>query len=132
WRYFTDGTNRFNAPGRCATLVAGEWTSVAYGHRKYYYRGGDGPILRCTTRAHEKVQDFYAAARAAGAMVVPHHSANTRMGVDWSHGHAPDIERLVEIHSVWGNSERPAEAGNPFPIRFCDGEKRGRHVHDAL
>ncbi len=132
WRYFTEVTNQFNAPGRFATLVAGEWTSMVHGHRNYYYRGDAGPMFSCRNPQYEKLDDFFAAARAAGALVVPHHSANTQMGVDWSHGHAPDIERLVEIHSVWGNSERPAGEGNEFAIQFCRGETPGRHVRDAL
>jgi hypothetical protein len=132
WRYFTDVTNSFNAPGRFATLVAGEWTSMIHGHRNYYYRGDQGPIFRSTLKEQEDLQVFYDLARAAEALVVPHHSANSRMGVDWSHGHAPDVERLVEIHSIWGNSERPAEEGNEFPIRMCQGEKPGQHVRDAL
>jgi len=39
---------------------------------------------------------------------------------------------LAEIHSVWGNSERPAAAGNPYPILTNEGEKPGQHVLDAL
>jgi hypothetical protein len=54
------------------------------------------------------------------------------MGVDWSLGHDPEIERLVEIYSVWGCSERPADKGNPLPIRAMGGEKPTRHVVDAL
>jgi hypothetical protein len=54
------------------------------------------------------------------------------MGVEWEAAHDPEHERLVEIHSVWGNSERPAEAGNPLPILSAKGEQAGRHVIDAL
>ena len=132
WRYFVDVTNRFNKPGSFTTLVAGEWTSMTHGHRNYYYRGDDGPVLRCNDPEQERLQDFHAAARAANALVIPHHSANTVMGCDWDYDHPPDLERLVEIHSVLGNSERPADQGNPFPIRFSGGEQAGRHVVDGL
>lgn len=54
------------------------------------------------------------------------------MGVNWELGHDPESERLVEIYSVWGNSERPAGEGNPRPIRTLKGEKDGQHVVDAL
>jgi hypothetical protein len=74
----------------------------------------------------------YKVAREHGALVIPHHSANEIMGVNWQLGHDPEVERLVEIHSIWGNSARPGPAGNPFPIRFGDGEKAGQHVIDAL
>src|SRR5205085_1502670 len=66
------------------------------------------------------------------ALVIPHHPANEVMGVDWHLGHDAEVERLVEIHSVWGNSERSAAAGNPYPIRTNGGEQAGRHVVDAL
>ena len=54
------------------------------------------------------------------------------MGVNWALGHDPEVERLCEIHSVWGNSERSADDGNPYPIRVLRGEKPGQHVVDAL
>jgi hypothetical protein len=132
WRYFAAVTNRFDRPGRFATLVAGEWTSMKYGHRNYYYPGDDGPVLRSTEPPHDTLDGFFAAVRRAGGLAVPHHSANAVMGVDWSLGHDPEVERLAEIHSVWGSSERPGGEGNPFPIRAIGGEKVGRHVIDAL
>ena len=66
------------------------------------------------------------------AIAIPHHSANVVMGVDWEHGWNPKYEKAVEIHSVWGNSECHADDGNPQPIKTNGGEKRGRHVLDAL
>jgi len=51
---------------------------------------------------------------------------------DWELGHDPEVERLCEVYSIWGNSERPASAGNPRPIRVHGGERAGRHVLDAL
>lgn len=131
WRSFCATTNAFDQPGRFATLVAGEWTSMEYGHRNYYYRGDAGAILRANDERTRHLGDFYAAARAAGAMVAPHHTANPRMGTDFSE-HAADIERFVEVHSTWGNSERSEAQGNPLPIRTNGGECDGRHVQDAL
>lgn len=132
WEYFTDVTNRHNQSGRFVTLIGGEWTSMPYGHRNYYYRGDRGPIFRSLNPRLQHLDQFHAAARRHRALVIPHHPANATMGVDWSKGHDPEIERLVEIHSVWGNSERLAAHGNPFPIRFLGGEKAGQHVVDAL
>jgi hypothetical protein len=132
WDYFVAVTNDCNAPGEFATLVGLEWTSHKWGHRNVYYPGDGGPILRSTDPAFADTPSIYRVAHEHGALVIPHHSANVTMGVDWSLGHDPDVERLVEIHSVWGNSERPAEAGNPLPIRTLGGEKAGQHVVDAL
>jgi len=132
WDYFTAVTNDWNRDGRFVTLVGQEWTSQRFGHRNVYYRGDGGPILRRHDPVHGDLSNLYGVAREHGALVIPHHSANAEMGVDWSLGHDPEVERLVEIHSIWGNSERPAERGNPFPILNHGGEKPGQHVQDAL
>lgn len=132
WDYFTATTNRFNHDHHFVTLVGQEWTSHNFGHRNIYYPGDSGPILRCSDPVDGQLERVYKVAREHGALVIPHHSANVVMGVNWSLGHDPEVERLCEIHSVWGNSERPADAGNPYPIRTMRGEKTGQHVVDAL
>lgn len=132
WEYFVRVTNDRYEPGRFVTLVGLEWTNSAQGHRNVYYRGDSGPILRSSDPAFCDIHKLYKAARAEKALVVPHHSANVQMGVDWRLGHDPEVERLVEINSVWGNSERPEEEGNTRPIRIHGGEKKGQHVIDAL
>ena len=132
WEYFVNVTNDFNAPGRFVTLVGLEWTNDTLGHRNVYYPGDFGPCLRANDPSQNDLQSLYACARKHGALVIPHHSANARMGVEWVLGHDPEIERLVEIYSVWGNSERHANMGNTRPIRMIQGEREGRHVLDAL
>lgn len=135
WDYFTAVNNRFNDDDddhHFVTLVGQEWTNHKFGHRNLYYPGNSGPILRCDDPIDGKLERVYQVAREYGALVIPHHSANVVMGVNWSLGHDPEVERLCEIHSVWGNSERPEEAGNPYPIRTLQGEKPGQHVLDAL
>ena len=132
WEYFVGVTNDYNQPGSFVTLVGLEWTCHRYGHRNVYYPGDNGPILRCTDPVEGELEHVYKVAREHGALVIPHHSANVTMGVNWQLGHDPEVERLVEIHSIWGNSERPAAAGNPYPIRTLKGEKPGQHVMDAL
>jgi len=132
WDYFTAVTNDYNEDGRFATLLGLEWTNSKIGHRNIHYPGSSGPILRCSDKHFSKLENLFAAARDHGALAIPHHSANVTMGVDWSLGHDPESERLVEIHSVWGTSERPESAGNTRPIRTLGGEKPGQHVIDAL
>jgi hypothetical protein len=132
WEYFVAVTNDFNQPGRFVTLVGQEWTSREFGHRNVYYPGDHGPILRCDDPVYGQLQNVYRVARETGALVIPHHSANAVMGVDWSKGHDPLTERLIEIYSIWGNSERPGPAGNTRPVRMTGGEKLGQHVLDAL
>jgi len=132
WDYFTTVTNDYNEDGRFATILGLEWTNSGIGHRNIHYPGSSGPILRCSDKHFSKLKNVFAAARDHGALAIPHHSANVTMGVDWSLGHDPESERLVEIHSVWGTSERPESAGNTRPIRTLGGEKSGQHVVDAL
>ena len=132
WDYFVNVANDYNQPGRFVTLVALEWTNSEVGHRNVYYPGDRGPILRSTDPAYGNLEALYKTAKEHGAFVVPHHSANTQMGVKWHAGHDPEVERLVEIHSVWACSERPAHKGNPYPIQVQGGEMDGQHVVDAL
>ncbi len=132
WEYFVGVTNDCNEPGAFVTLVGLEWTSQRFGHRNLHFPGDKAPCLRSNHPVEGRLECLYAAARNEGAVVVPHHSANAQMGVNWSLGHDPHVERLVEMHSIWGNSERPAAAGNPRPIRAHGGEKEGQHVLDAL
>jgi len=132
WEYFTAVANDFNEDGAFVTLVGLEWTSRRFGHRNVYYPGDRGPILRCSDPEQGRLDHLYEVARRESALVIPHHSANVEIGVDWSLGHDPQVERLVEIHSVWGSSECPESAGNPLPIRSHGGEKEGQHVVDAL
>ncbi|MFQ6115099.1 MAG: DUF3604 domain-containing protein, partial [bacterium] len=132
WNYFVAVANSFNQPHRFATFVGFEWTHHAFGHRNIYYPGDFGPILRCTDPRDGQLDRIYQVAHENGALVIPHHSANVTMGVDWSLGHNPECERLCEIYSIWGNSERGVDCGNPRPIRTLGGEKRGQHVVDAL
>ena len=142
WEYFQAVTNDYNEPGRFVTLHGQEWTHhiQAYGapgHRNIYYRGDGGPILRCTDSDCNSLEKLWKKLDSFGgidSIAIPHHPANTVMGVDWEQGWNPKYEKAVEIHSVWGNSERHSDDGNPLPLAAAclKGEKRGRHVIDAL
>ena len=142
WEYFQAVTNDYNEPGRFVTLQGQEWTHHvaergAPGHRNVYYREGQGPALRCTDPGCDTLAGLWStldSLRGIHALAIPHHPANVVMGVAWEQGWNPKYEKAVEIHSVWGNSERPAEEGNPLAIspETLKGEMRGRHVIDAL
>lgn len=132
WGYFVGVTNDCNDPGAFVTLVGLEWTSMAFGHRNLHFPGREAPCVRSSDPTDGQLERLYQIARNEGALVVPHHSANAAMGVDWSLGHDDKVERLVEMCSVWGISERPAATGNHRPIRTLGGERSGQHVLDAL
>lgn len=140
WDYFQAVTNDFNDPGRFVTLVGQEWTNHnpatgAPGHRNVYYSGDGGPVLRSTDPDCNTLEKLWR--RLDGivdheVIAIPHHTANVVMGVDWEQGWNPKYEKAVEIHSVWGSSEKHRDDGNIMPIEHCNGERRGRHVVDAL
>jgi len=141
WDYFQAVTNDRNDPGRFVTLHGQEWTHHepsrgAPGHRNIYYRGAGGPVLRSTDPACDTLAKLWQRLDALGqeCLAIPHHPANTVMGVDWEQGWNPTYEKAVEIYSVWGSSEKSAEAGNPRPLAAenLGGEKAGQHVIDAL
>lgn len=132
WDYMVRAANLYDKPGRFATLVGFEWTASDIGHRNVYFPGEDGPVVSHTRPDGDTLEKLFAIARREGALLIPHHSANAVMGVKWDRGYEPEHERLVEVYSIWGNSERPAHAGNPRPIRVLNGEKDGQHVVDAL
>lgn len=132
WDYFTAVTNDFNRDHSFVTLVGLEWTCRKFGHRNIYYPDSAGPAVRSRRPREGELSYLYDVALRYGALVIPHHSANVEMGVNWGLGHCAEVERLAEIHSVWGNSECPASEGNPYPITVHSGEKSGQHIVDAL
>jgi len=140
WEYFQAVTNDFNEPGRFATLIGQEWThhnpaGGAPGHRNIYYSGNGGPVLRSTDHDCDTLAKLWQkldTIRNQEAIAIPHHIANVIMGIDWQQGWNPKYEKAVEIHSVWGSSEKHKEDGNLMPIEHCNGERRGRHVIDGL
>jgi hypothetical protein len=140
WDYFQAVANDFNEPGRFATLIGQEWThhnprGGAPGHRNIYYAGSGGPSVSSTDSDCDTLEKLWRkldTIRDQEILAIPHHTANAIMGVDWDQGWNPKYERAVEIHSVWGSSEKHGDDGNLMPIHHCKGEMRGRHVVDAL
>ncbi|HOK80728.1 MAG TPA: CehA/McbA family metallohydrolase [bacterium] len=129
WEYFCAVTNDFNEDEKFTTLIAQEWTDNSFGHRNIYFPKNTGQIVRSGKDSIEKV---YEVAHHYNGLVIPHHSANVSMGVNWNLAHDGDVEKLVEIYSVWGSSEINAQQGNTRPIRVLGGEKKSQHVIDAL
>jgi hypothetical protein len=124
WQEMIDTTNRFYEPGRFATLVSYEWggtvrgqrpdgTRVISGHKNVYYRGDWGPFHQWHRGVHATPTDLWGDLDAAGldALTVPHHTRAMR-GVDWSFRN-DRRQRLVEICSQWGISER----GGPHSVQ---------------
>jgi hypothetical protein len=115
--------NRFNEPGRFATLVSYEWGGsrtpsgwehgTASGHKNVYYRGDWGDFHHWYKRIHQTPEDLWRALEGIDALTIPHHT-KASSGVDW--GYRNDRPpRLVEICSKWGISEQ----GGPHSVQHA-------------
>jgi len=141
WDRFKAAAAYHNLPGRFVTFLGWEWTngvSLApgrpqYGQKCVYFRGDDGPLFPCSDPSSDTPEKLFDRLRAHECFIIPHHvSAPINLYNDWDH-HDHGLERLVEVHSVWGCGERSAAAGNPYPIcQTRGGDVIGHHVSDAL
>lgn len=106
WEETREAVRQHHEPGRFVTLLASEYheRKVA-GDKNIYYREGDGELLRWSDLDGEQPQALWRALEGKRALTIPHHpvSGSARMR-PWDHHH-PDFQRLVEIYSIWGNSE---------------------------
>jgi len=104
-----------------------EWTNWIYGHRHVLYFGTPGPVLSSLDPATDTPPELWAALRAhQPVLTVPHHPAGGPVPVDWSFPSPPDLEPVVEVVSVHGQSESPTL---PQPIYGVAG---GGWVADQL
>jgi len=108
WEKAKEIANNYNTPGKFVTLLAYEWTQTEYGvegHRNVYYRGNDAPIFRSWDIESNRPTRLFEALEGKNAIVVPHHSLHY---MSWEHD--PNIQRLVEIYSMWGSSEKSGDS----------------------
>ncbi|HEV2121844.1 MAG TPA: DUF3604 domain-containing protein [Chloroflexota bacterium] len=116
WQALVDTCNRFDNPGRFATLVSYEWgggrtPNGHSGHKNVYYRGDHGPFHHWYKRVHDSPDDLWRDLAEYQALTVPHHT-RALGGVDW-HFRNDRFQRLVEICSQWGISEQ----GGPHSVQ---------------
>ncbi len=119
WAEIQRLTAEYNEPGRFVTLLGYEWAKWRKngdGDRNVYYAEDYQPMYRSGDDFYPSPPDLFAALKDHRAIVIPHHPASAGNFCDYK-DHDPEKERLVEIYSVWGNSERSAQEGNPFPMR---------------
>jgi len=113
-----------NESGRFVTFLGYEWCGSRGGHKCVYFRDG-GRFFSGSQEEHATPRRLFEALRAESALVIPVHTASVLGSCDWSE-HEPQLERLVEIYSVWGSSELPQRDGNPFPLTVPWGEYHRR------
>ncbi len=119
WAEIRRVTAEGNDPGRFVTLLGYEWAKWrrnGAGDRNVYYDADYQPMYRSGDEHYPTPPELFAALRDHRAIVIPHHPASTGNFCDYA-DHDPEMERLVEIYSIWGCSERSAQDGNPFPMR---------------
>jgi len=147
WADTMDAARRHTDPGQFVAFLGYEWShaegnaSIDYGHRNVIYRVPEGPLLSCGDEPTCTAPGLWQALRRHVAVndvvVIPHHPARAASRIWWNLDHwDPDLERLVEIYSLWGSSEKP---GEPFEIHYLEqhsptgrGEAEGHFVQDAL
>ena len=119
WAEIQRVTAEDNDPGRFVTLLGYEWAKWrrnGAGDRNVYYDLDDQPMYRSGDEHYPTPPELFEVLRDHRAIVIPHHPASTGNFCDYA-DHDPEIERPVEIYSIWGSSERSAQDGNPFPMR---------------
>jgi len=152
WLATIEHARRITEDGRFVVFPGYEWgdssgMAMNYGHRHVVYRRSrvrgvePVPLLRCCEPPTHTAPGLYAGLRAAvpteDVLVVPHHTArgggNTWLNWDYFD---PELERVCEVFSIWGSSER---MGEPYPIDYLPsggyfgaGEARGHHLQDGL
>lgn len=143
WEQIQEQTRKFNQPGRFVTLLGYEWTNFPsvksdtyYGHRNVYFAGDTAPLFSSGHPESDTPEKLWAKLQGHDAITIPHHPAARPFPGNWDYG-GNSREPLVEIYSVWGNSEMlaskmPASQGNPRPVQFGGLEVAGSHVQDAL
>lgn len=123
WEWMQDVVNDFNRRGEFVTLLGYEWAGKQ-GHRCIYAYGRRLKLFRGMTAGEDTLDVVYEHFHGSEDTVAgPHHTgANGRM-----EHHASTVERFIEIHSMWGASDR---LGTPKAPLFPGGHRLP--VHDWL
>lgn len=110
WRCVCEGAREFTEPGRYVALPAYEWFGMRErqdGNKNVYFLEDENPP-KYHSRDPESDMPEKLWAKLEGkegcALTIPHHSTSAIIGTRWEH-HDPRFQRLVEIYSIWGNSE---------------------------
>jgi hypothetical protein len=128
WAKLQNLITSYSEEGTFVPFLAYEWCSNLYGDHNVYFSTDRGEMILPDT-----ITELYQAFQNERVILIPHHTgyARGRRGKDWNFHH-PGLERLVEIHSLHGCSERLGE--NPFPLwNLAMGTNvSGNNVQDAL
>jgi hypothetical protein len=123
-----DATAQAYAPGRFVTVDGYEWTNWAYGHRHILWFDGPGDWRSSLDERWDTPAELAAGLRGREALIVRHHPAGGPVAIDWSWPVDPELEPVVEIASVHGQSESASLPGaiyDAVPSAFVDQQLAG-------
>jgi hypothetical protein len=120
----TQAVDRAYEPGRFVTVHGYEWTSWLFGHRHVLGFAGPLPLASSQDPQTDTPEELHAALRdRPDVLVVRHHPAGGPVPIDWSLPVDPQLEPVVEIASVHGQSESSSLPGaiyDAVPEAFVD------------
>ncbi|MFP4028171.1 MAG: CehA/McbA family metallohydrolase [Candidatus Brocadiia bacterium] len=104
WQITRDVTRQFHDPGRFVTLLGYEIGTLEQ-HRNVYFRDDEGRmIVEGPDGERVSMDNVYQKLEGTDYILIPH--APKFHGINWNRPHRPDRQRLVEICSHWGISEK--------------------------
>ena len=107
WQRTIAAAREFYKPGEFVTLAGYEWT--AEGHRNVYFAEAtdDLPLIWGRDETTPTYWDLVRKLKASGKeAIIGYHTAHPTDLANFD----PELQRIVELHSMWGTSEYP---GNP-------------------
>jgi hypothetical protein len=127
WQLAQETVAKNNEPGRFTAFLGYEWATWRMdgdGDRNVYYLYDRRPMYRMDDGCYPAPKDLFKALESETALIIPHHTAYRGSFCDWK-DHETEKERLVEIYSVWGNSECSVNQGNPYPVKGGVKDEKG-------
>ncbi|MBS3762812.1 MAG: CehA/McbA family metallohydrolase [Planctomycetes bacterium] len=104
WEWMQDVINSFNETGRFCTIIGYEWAGNQ-GHRNIYTSRDRLKLFRGMYQPTSDIGPVYGELEGDEAIVAGPHTGHT--GDFWD-SHNPDVERFIEIYSMWGIFEELA------------------------
>ncbi|MBQ8431418.1 MAG: DUF3604 domain-containing protein [Clostridia bacterium] len=124
WEAMQDICNSFNSDGKYTTLVAFEWAGKQV-HRNIYTYRDRLELFRGMYEPTSNLNTVYDHFHGREDVVAGPHGSIAH-GIEFDH-HDPDVERFIEIYSMWGAQDRPD--GEHPPVRI---KPRSVSVNDLL
>lgn len=127
WDEARELADRYDEPGQFVAIPGYEWTSWLHGHRHVLWFEPDAPLYSSMAAATGDPPGLWAALAGRRALTIAHHPGGGPVATDWSFRPPPDLEPVVEIASVHGQSESLALPGaiyDPVPTSFVRDQLR--------